>query len=76
MLHGSALAFGAVFALAPLFVIVITVASHVAEHTQVERAVIGELEKSIGPQAGTALQTMIDASRHNTETGALASPLA
>lgn len=76
MLHGSALAFGAVFALAPLFVIVITIASHLAEHGMVERVFIGQLEKSVGPQAGTALRAMIDASRHNAERGTLASPLA
>jgi membrane protein len=76
LLHGGALAFGAVFALAPLFVIAITIAGHLAEHGAFERLVIAQLQKSFGTQAGTALQVMIDASRHNAEAGGLASPVA
>lgn len=76
VLHGSALAFGAVFALAPLFVIVITIANGLAEHGAVERVFIGQLENSIGPQAAGALKAMIDASRHNAEAGTFAGPLA
>ncbi|MBC5801886.1 MAG: hypothetical protein GIX03_02500, partial [Candidatus Eremiobacteraeota bacterium] len=36
LLHGSALAFGAVFALAPLFVIVVEITNHLADHHIVE----------------------------------------
>ncbi len=76
LLHGSALAFGAVFALAPLFVVVIAIANHLAEHRLVERVFIGQVEHSVGPQAGTALDAMIIASRHNAESGFIVSPLA
>ncbi len=76
MLHGSALAFGAVFALAPLFVIVVEITNHLVDHRIVEGAFIGQIQHSIGPQAAGALRAMIDASRHNTAAGTLAHPIA
>lgn len=75
LLHGSALAFGAVFALAPLFVIVVEITNHLADHHIVEGAFIAQIQHSIGPSA-SALRAMIDASRRNTAAGSLAHPIA
>jgi membrane protein len=56
---GAALAYYAIFSLAPLLLIVIAVAGLVWGREAVQGQLVGQLQGIVGPQGGEAIQTMI-----------------
>ena len=64
---GAALAYYAIFSLAPLLLIVIAVAGLVWSHEAVQGQLVGQLQGLVGEQGGQAIQTMIaNAGKHGS----------
>ncbi len=74
----AALAFSTIFAVAPLFVILIAVVGGVLSldgsggHTDAENSLISEIAKNAGPAAADTVRKLIDASFDKPRQGALA----
>ncbi len=63
---GAALAYYAIFSLAPLLLIVIAVAGLVWGRDAVQGQLVGQLQGIVGPQGGQAIQTMVaNAGKHS-----------
>jgi membrane protein len=67
----GALSFSTIFALAPLFVIVMALTGRIVNSDAVEAHLVNQVSHSVGHDAATALQAMVNASRANAKTDSL-----
>lgn len=67
----GALSFSTIFALAPLFVIVMALTGHFVSSDQIQQHLINQASRSVGHDAAMALQAMVAAARANATTGTL-----
>lgn len=67
----GALAFSTIFALAPLFVIVMALTSHFVSSDSIQQHLINQASRSVGHDAATALQAMVRSARANVQTSTL-----
>lgn len=65
----GALAFSTIFALAPLFVIIMVVTGRFVPGGVVEAHLINQISHAVGSDAAAALRAMVDAAHANTHTG-------
>lgn len=70
---GAALAFYSILSLAPLLLLVMTVATSLWGPKAAEGQILTQMQTIIGSQGAEAVQNILAASEHNKETGALAS---
>jgi membrane protein len=75
----SSVAYAFIFAIAPLFIIIIGVAGTLMDtqtahggHTAVENALVGQVTRAAGPAAGTTVRDMVTASFGKLSSGILA----
>ena len=69
--RGAAIAYYAIFSIAPLLIIVIAIAGLVFGHDAAQGAIVGQLRGLIGKQSAEILQSMIQSASHET-TGVFA----
>ena len=69
--RGAAIAYYAIFSMAPLLIIVIAIAGLVFSHDAAQGAIVGQLRGLIGKQSAEILQSMIQSASHET-TGVFA----
>ncbi|GAC1348709.1 MAG: hypothetical protein NVSMB19_00140 [Vulcanimicrobiaceae bacterium] len=67
----GALSFSTIFALAPLFVIVMALTGRLVNSDAVEAHLVNQVSHSVGHDAASALQAMVNASRANAKTGSV-----
>lgn len=67
----GALAFSTIFALAPLFVIIMALTSHFVSSDQIQQHLINQASHSVGRESATALQAMVSSARANTKGSTL-----
>ncbi|GAC1307714.1 MAG: hypothetical protein NVS2B3_06630 [Vulcanimicrobiaceae bacterium] len=67
----GALAFSTIFALAPLFVIVMALTSHFVSSDQIQQHLINQASRSVGRESATALGAMVGSARANTQSSTL-----
>jgi len=68
--HGAAVAFYAALSLSPVLLLLVYVAGLLG--TSQQQAIVQELEKLLGPQAGQAVQTVLEASASNPSAHSVA----
>jgi len=64
----GALAFSTIFALAPLFVIIMAVTGHFVNSDAIQQHLINQASHAVGHDSATALQEMVKAARANAST--------
>ena len=67
----GALAFSTIFALAPLFVIIMALTSHFVSSDQIQQHLINQASRSVGRDSATALGAMVGSARANTQSSTL-----
>jgi membrane protein len=66
---GAALAYYTVFSLAPLLLLAISMAALVVNENDARRGILGELQQTLGPAAGTAIGAMLDNAQQSGGNG-------
>lgn len=67
----GALSFSTIFALAPLFVIIMALTGHFINSTVVEQHLVNQVSHAVGSDAASALRAMVDASHANAQAGSI-----
>src|ERR1700677_288483 len=67
----GALSFSTIFALAPLFVIILAMTGDFVSNDKVQQHLINQASLAIGHDGATALQAMVQSARENVHVGAV-----
>ncbi len=63
--------FSTIFALAPLFVIIMALTGHFVSSAVVEQHLVNQVSHAVGSDAASALRAMVDASHANAQAGSI-----